>query len=120
RDACEGNPAIRLLENIPDVSRFYADITVFVNAVREGRGLRTKVVEAAAFGRPIVSTPLGAEGLESFRMPIFNDVESLAQGLRTLEDVGEWRKAAHHNRSIVEAGFSVRSIGTSLMDLLAP
>src|SRR3989339_432433 len=55
---------IECIEDFPDIADFYRSITVFVNPIVSRRGLRTKLIEAAAFGRPIISTPLGAEGLE--------------------------------------------------------
>jgi glycosyltransferase involved in cell wall biosynthesis len=119
REACEGRLAIRLLENIPEISRFYEGISVFVNAVREGRGLRTKVVEAAAFGRPILSTPLGMEGLESFRVALFEDAGTLVEGLEAFQDARTWQETANYNRLIVESELSMRTIGASLAKILA-
>jgi glycosyltransferase involved in cell wall biosynthesis len=120
REACVGSPAIRLLENVPEISQFYEAISVFVNPVREGRGLRTKVVEAAAFGRPVLSTSLGMEGLESFRVKLFEDAGTLAEGLEALRDPRTWRETVSYNRSVVEAELSMRTIGASLAGILAP
>ncbi|MEA2126413.1 MAG: polysaccharide biosynthesis protein PslH, partial [Solirubrobacteraceae bacterium] len=48
---------------VPEVEPFYAAAHALVLPVFEGSGTRLKVVEAAQFSRPIISTALGVEGL---------------------------------------------------------
>jgi glycosyltransferase involved in cell wall biosynthesis len=48
---------------VDDVATWYARADAVVVPVFEGSGTRLKLVEAAAFGRPIVTTELGAQGL---------------------------------------------------------
>jgi len=54
--------------DVEDLTQFYGSIGIFINPLRQGRGLRTKVVEAAAFGRRFLSTAFGAEGLEELQL----------------------------------------------------
>ena len=58
--AAEG---VRYVGRVPTVEPYYDAAHVVVVPVFEGSGTRLKVIEAAAFGRPVVSTRLGAEGL---------------------------------------------------------
>ena len=48
---------------VPTVDPWYERCHIAVVPIFEGSGTRLKVVEAMAFGRPVVSTRLGAEGL---------------------------------------------------------
>lgn len=48
---------------VPDVVPFYERAHALVLPVFAGSGTRLKVIEAALFGRPLVSTALGVEGL---------------------------------------------------------
>jgi len=57
-------PGIRLFVSVDDVRPFLASSTVAVAPVRIGGGTRVKVLEALAAGLPVVSTTLGAEGLD--------------------------------------------------------
>ncbi len=113
--ACEGNPTIAIWDDVPNLVDFYMSIGIFVNSVREGRGLRTKLVEAAAFGRPIVSTPLGAEGLEELTIPIWNDANELMRTIEDLLDSEKYRVMAEINRKAVEENFSMEKIGNELL-----
>jgi glycosyltransferase involved in cell wall biosynthesis len=54
---------IELIRNVPDVRPYPRGSSVLVVPVTTGGGTRIKILEAAAAGRPVVSTSLGAEGL---------------------------------------------------------
>jgi len=49
---------------VPRLEPLYARTTVACAPIHAGGGTRLKILEAAAFGRPVVSTRLGAEGLD--------------------------------------------------------
>jgi glycosyltransferase involved in cell wall biosynthesis len=49
------------VERLEDV---YAKARVVCCPILSGAGTRVKIIEAAAHGRPVVSTKIGAEGLE--------------------------------------------------------
>lgn len=48
---------------VDDVIPYLWKAKVFICPVRLGGGFRGKILEAMAVGRPVVSTPLGAEGI---------------------------------------------------------
>ncbi len=50
---------------VKDVSEVLSEADVFVAPVRLGSGVNVKVIEAMAFGIPVVTTPKGAEGIEA-------------------------------------------------------
>lgn len=49
---------------VEDIDAAYAGISAVVAPIQAGGGTRIKILEAFAFGKPVVSTPLGAEGIE--------------------------------------------------------
>lgn len=44
---------------------FYDNIKVAVNPIQNGTGLNIKTIEALAFGRPLITTSVGAKGIRS-------------------------------------------------------
>lgn len=48
----------------PDLEAAYARLHIVVNPVQFGGGLKIKNVEALCHGKPLITTPVGAEGLE--------------------------------------------------------
>lgn len=56
-------PSVRFLGFVNDLAQVYRDARVVVCPILYGSGTRVKLIEAAAWGKPIVSTTIGAEGL---------------------------------------------------------
>ncbi len=56
-------PDVTYHGRVPTMAPFYEQAHVAVVPVFEGSGTRLKILEALAYGRPVVSTRLGAEGL---------------------------------------------------------
>jgi sugar transferase (PEP-CTERM/EpsH1 system associated) len=94
-------PDVEVTGTVPDVRPYYRQATVFIVPLRLGGGTRLKVVEAMAMDLPVVSTTVGAEGLEirpGENILIADDAASFAAGvLRLLTD-------ADLRRSIAEGG----------------
>lgn len=57
-------PGVAVYPSVDDVRPYLAASSVAVVPLRLGSGTRLKVLEALAAGRPVVSTHLGAEGLD--------------------------------------------------------
>ncbi len=57
-------PGIRVTGEVEDIRPYLAEAIALVVPLRSGGGTRLKIVQAMAMGRPVVSTTLGAEGLE--------------------------------------------------------
>jgi glycosyltransferase involved in cell wall biosynthesis len=56
-------PEIQLVGTVPDVRPYIADADIYIVPLRFGAGIRIKILEAMALGKPIVSTTKGAEGV---------------------------------------------------------
>jgi glycosyltransferase involved in cell wall biosynthesis len=57
-------PGVEVTGTVPDVWPYYDQATVFIVPLRLGSGTRLKIIEAMAMELPIVSTTVGAEGLD--------------------------------------------------------
>jgi sugar transferase (PEP-CTERM/EpsH1 system associated) len=62
--ALNGEAGTRITGEVDDVRMFLAQASAVVVPLRAGAGTRLKILEAMAMGRPVVSTTLGAEGLD--------------------------------------------------------
>jgi succinoglycan biosynthesis protein ExoO len=61
-DSVQDHPAVRKLGHVKDLRSLYKRAQICVAPLRFGTGLKIKVVEAMGFGRPVVATPIAAEG----------------------------------------------------------
>jgi glycosyltransferase involved in cell wall biosynthesis len=106
--------------DVADLKDFYREISVLVNPIISGRGMRTKLIEAGAYGRPIVSTTLGAEGAEDLVIDIADTANDFTGRCRHLmDDKSHYASAAKKNRSIVEQKYSASVVGKRLYSILS-
>jgi glycosyltransferase involved in cell wall biosynthesis len=57
-------PGIVFCGEIPDVREFILSKGIMVAPYFSGSGMRVKIIEAMAFGKPVITTLIGAEGLD--------------------------------------------------------
>lgn len=58
-------PGVELYANVPDVRPFLARAQVVVAPLRTGGGVKNKILEACAAGRPVVASPIALGGLSA-------------------------------------------------------
>ena len=58
-------PHIRLSDSVPSLAPLYRQAAAVAGPIRTGEGVRGKFLEALACGCPVVTTPLGASGIEA-------------------------------------------------------
>lgn len=58
-----GALGVKFLGRIEDLGDFYDACSIIINPCMTGSGLKIKSVEALSYGKPLVTTPEGAEGL---------------------------------------------------------
>jgi glycosyltransferase involved in cell wall biosynthesis len=92
------SPAIDKLGEVKELREAYERAHVVINPVLVGTGLKTKTVEALGFGKPLVTTACGAEGLEEAAGSAFllgENPEAFADGvIRLLTDDTEAQRIA--------------------------
>lgn len=60
----KNNKRIKYLGYVSDLTDVYKQTSVFVVPIKIGSGIRIKLAEALSYGLPVVSTSLGAEGID--------------------------------------------------------
>jgi polysaccharide biosynthesis protein PslH len=63
--ALAGLPGVEVHGNVPDVSTYLREASLLAVALDSGGGTRLKILEAFAAGLPVVSTPVGCEGIDA-------------------------------------------------------
>jgi glycosyltransferase involved in cell wall biosynthesis len=63
RNLCGNNADIELYADASDIKEYYKKCKAVIVPILAGGGTRIKILEAALANRPILSTPIGAEGL---------------------------------------------------------
>ncbi len=108
---------------VPDVKPWLARAQVVIVPVREGGGVRGKVLEAWAAARPLVSTPLGVSGLTAHdgdNALLASDAPGLAAHVvRLLGDADLRRRLGARGRETVTAHYDWDAIAGAHHELYA-
>ena len=108
---------------VPEIKPYFAEATVFVVPLRIGSGTRLKILEALAMGKAIVSTTVGAEGLDlkdGEEIFIADEPTAFANAvIRLLTDSELRRRIGENGRARVERDYDWRSIGEKLHEVYA-
>jgi glycosyltransferase involved in cell wall biosynthesis len=101
---------IEVTGRVPDVRPYLEQATLFVCPLRFGAGIKNKVLEAMAMGKPIVATRLSADGIgliEGEHVLYGSSAEMLgAAVLRLLHDNDLRQRMAQANRRLIETRFT--------------
>lgn len=62
--AARGEPQIVITGEVPDTRPYLARAAIFAAPLIAGSGTKLKILEALALSRPVLTTPIGAEGLD--------------------------------------------------------
>lgn len=99
-------PGVTVTGRVPDLDPLYRRARVCLAPLRSGGGTRIKILEAMAFGRPVVSTRFGCEGLSVADGRDILVAESPAEFAaaigRLLDDESLWHSVRTRARDLVE------------------
>jgi glycosyltransferase involved in cell wall biosynthesis len=108
--ALAGQNGIELVANPPDLGRHYRWADLAIVPVNAGGGTRIKLLEAFAWGVPVVSTTIGAEGIpvtDGVHLRLADTNASFATACaELLSNVKLARRLARQAREFVEGGYS--------------
>ena len=103
-------PGVRVIADVPDVRPSLATSGMLVVPLRIGGGSRLKILEALAMETPVLSTSVGAEGLQltpDRDLVVSDGPSGLTDAiLRAIDRPDEFQEMAERGRSRVVANYS--------------
>jgi len=110
--------SIIVRSNVPDIKPYILGATVYVVPIRFGGGTRLKILEAMALKKPVISTSIGAEGLDvspGGNIIIANEKHDFAtQTIRVLEDKKLRSQIAEAGKKLVESKYDWKIVASKL------
>ncbi|MBK1707274.1 glycosyltransferase family 4 protein [Halochromatium glycolicum] len=104
-------PGIKVTGGVDTVKKYYEKCNVVIAPIRFGGGTRVKILEGMSYGRPVVSTSVGAEGInitKNENIFLADTTEAFAQMCLTLAIDRETRiKIAKNGRKLVSEQYSI-------------
>lgn len=121
RALCEPTEGALLEADVPDLRPFYRDARAVVVPLLAGGGTRIKILEAAAAGRPVLSTPTGAEGLalrDGRDILIFRDAAEFLATYKSLAARMTYESLVEGARQVVTGTYSIQAFEDALNPVL--
>jgi len=117
---CREHPGVEIHPDVPDVGLIYEKCGAVVVPLLTGGGTRIKILEAAMAGRPVLSTPLGAQGLgcvDGVHLMLFTDEGSFLDRLKRLDEEGTYKGCIEKMHSVVEDRYSPAAFDRAMEDV---
>nr|WP_294501232.1 glycosyltransferase family 4 protein [uncultured Rhodopila sp.] len=115
-------PGVEFRGFVDDLATIYAESRLVCTPITTGSGTRLKLLEAAAYARPMVSTRIGAEGLgfrDNHEIMLREDDASLAEVcIALLRDDALCARYGTTARDMVRDRFDVRRVELAIVDLI--
>jgi len=114
-------PGVEVVGTVPDVRPYLAEAAVVVVPLRIGGGTRLKIFEAAAMKKAVISTSLGAEGLDVVpgeHLLVADDSESFGDAVVELLDNKVRRSTlAARARELVVENYSSEAVAAQFEEI---
>ncbi|MGC4045328.1 MAG: glycosyltransferase [Armatimonas sp.] len=112
------DPTVTVTGLVPDIRPYAERCGVFIVPLRSGSGMRVKILNAMAMGTPVVSTVVGAEGIDvtdGENILLADSPEAFANAcLRVLRDPALACRLATGGRALMARQYSWDTVGAQL------
>lgn len=114
------DPRVDFIGEVDEVPPWYHKTSIAVAPILEGSGTRVKILEAMTLGNPVVSTIVGAEGIETADgddILLRNAPDQFADAVVSLlNDQALYDRLKSHGRALVDKLYDWRVVGDALND----
>jgi polysaccharide biosynthesis protein PslH len=111
---------ITIIDDVKDSSEFYKTYDIMLVPLWSGSGLRIKLVEGLAYGKPIITTSIGAEGIpysSGKDLMIADSSEDFTQAIiELLNNTSKKQNLQLAARQLAEQTFDYKVIAAHLVD----
>jgi glycosyltransferase involved in cell wall biosynthesis len=120
QEAC---PQIQFPGFVDDIRPYFAQSGICIVPILAGGSTRLKIIEAMAWGTPVVSTSIGAEGLDvthEHNILLADTPDEFATSVERLAaDRALWQRLSAAGRALVAERYSVDTMYRQYRDILA-
>ena len=108
---------------VPDIEPLFTSSRVFVAPLRFGAGVKGKIGDALSFGLPVVTTDIGAEGMDlenENQALIANDAEEFAAAVvKVYRESDLWQRLSDNGYEHIRKHFSPAAVEQTIIHALA-
>lgn len=112
---------LKIVGEVDDMGAAISDAAFCIAPLRMGSGTKTRILETAAYGKAVVTTPIGVEGLRFDASEIFvcKEVSEIRRAVAmSLADPNATDKMGERLRRRSEARYSCTTVGATLIEAI--
>lgn len=113
---------VEVLGHVPDITPYFQRARCMLVPLRYGAGVKGKIGTAFAWGLPVVSTTVGAEGMDLAEGAEYLRADALAdwaaQLKRLRDDEALWQRLSAAGRNVVRERYSPQRIAVKLREII--
>jgi glycosyltransferase involved in cell wall biosynthesis len=115
------NESIEVKGFVPDLQEFISSQGILVAPIQSGSGVRIKLLEMMAFGVPIITTSLGAQGIaDQSGVELADNHETMAEAVYTLRnDENKRRELGQKAKSIITLHHNSETISKKIREFIS-
>lgn len=110
---------IQVIENVLNPIEFYSKHNVLIVPLLSGSGVRIKIIEGMAYGKPIISTSIGAEGIQAIHSEniiIADTAQAFASAvLDLMNDLPKQKQLSNKAKLFAQQHFENKKITSNLL-----
>lgn len=112
--------SIKVLGFVPNIEEFIGQQGILVAPIQSGSGVRIKILEMMAFGIPVITTSLGAQGIADLSgIIITDDHESMTEAVYALRNDEKKRKELGQKaKSIITLHHNSETISQKILEFI--
>lgn len=105
---------------VPAIEEFIASQGILVTPIKSGSGVRIKVLEMMAYGVPVITTSLGAQGIEDLSGVVIADTkESLIESVYELANDDKKRTTlGNQAKSVINLHYNPETITANVLEFI--
>lgn len=111
-------PGVRFVGAVEDLESLVRSAAVVLAPLRIGGGVRLKVLESMAWGKPVVATARGFEGVEAdpgeHILVAANSEDFVSKTVHLLKNPDERHRVGHNARRLIEERYAISSVSAEL------
>ncbi len=119
--ALQSMGGVEIIGEVDNLNPYYQQCSACIVPLRTGGGTRLKILEAMAYGRPVVSTAIGAEGIQAQHdrhLLIADEPRDIGQAIvRLLTQRDLSRYVIKEARQLVEERYSWQGIARQMLEI---
>ena len=114
---CENNDGVIFLGHIRNLETYLKECRVHVAPIRFGAGVKGKITQSMAYGLPVVTTKIGAEGISNENedvLEIANEQNFAGKTFAVYNDEELWNKLSKNSTKKIAQEFSPEVVRETL------